>query len=149
MTTSPSPAAKDPTVTEPDKAPAPFDPQDFPPNLRDAQRRAAELYAELHAFQATLPWSRDPHPGWPNETERGKEREGRPETAGWTDEQADAYDNLLADLRKATAAVQSHSWWKRCGQEGVKGADLVDVRQALKYAKGAVALGRNDVEQTA
>jgi hypothetical protein len=41
----------------------------------------------LHAYQKTLPWSREPHPGWLEGTEWGKER-GRPETPGWTLKQA-------------------------------------------------------------
>ncbi|MEV6404132.1 hypothetical protein AB0M58_14455 [Streptomyces bobili] len=135
-----------------EQAPAeekPFDPHDFPDDLRAAQLRAAELYAELHAYQATLPWSREPHAGWPEETERGKERLGRPETPGWTAEQSTEYDRLFEALREATAAVQGHPWWKRCGKEGIKGSALVTARQTLKHAKGAVPLRQEDVEQTA
>ncbi|MDQ1052023.1 hypothetical protein [Streptomyces sp. V4I2] len=126
-----------------------FDPKDFPKDLREAQRLAAELYAQLRSYQETLPWSRVPHPGWPDETERGRERPGRPETAGWTDEQAATYDRLFDDLREATAAVQGHGWWKRCEQEGVTGADLVALRQSLKHAEGAVPLAQEDVEAVA
>ena len=39
-----------------------FDSHDFPQTLRDAQRQAAGLYAELRAYRATLPWSRDHTP---------------------------------------------------------------------------------------
>ena len=100
-TPTPAPAPKDSSDSEP----APFDPHDFPRDLRDAQRTAAELYLELHAYQKTLPWSCEPHPGWPDETERGKERRGRPETPGWTPEQTAEYERLFEALRKATAAV--------------------------------------------
>lgn len=126
-----------------------FNPKDFPKDLREAQRLAAELYAELHAYQETLPWSREPHPGWSDETERGKERQGRPETVGWTPEQAAQYDKLFENLREATVAVQGHEWWKRCEQEGVSGPDLVAVRQALKHAEGSVPLAQGDVETVA
>ncbi|MFK0022802.1 hypothetical protein [Streptomyces sp. NPDC090798] len=44
----------------------PFNALDFPADLRAAQRVAAELYAALHAYQAALPWFREPHPGWPD-----------------------------------------------------------------------------------
>ncbi|MFE7928334.1 hypothetical protein ACFU6S_06270 [Streptomyces sp. NPDC057456] len=121
---------------------APFDPHGFPADLRAAQRRAAELYAALHTLQAGLSWSRDPHPGWPDEGQR----QGRPETPGWTAEEAASYDGLLSDLREATAAVQCHGWWERCKQEGV---NVYVARQALKHAAGAVPLQQEDVEQTA
>ncbi|MFE1206406.1 hypothetical protein ACFW5V_32485 [Streptomyces sp. NPDC058762] len=130
-------------------APDTFDPHAFPADLVAAQRQAAELYAALHALQATLPWSREPHPGWPDETERGRERPGRPASPGWTAEQAAEFDRLMEELRAATAAVQCHTWWERCADEGVKGADMVAARQELKYAEGAVPLGRGDVETAA
>ncbi|MEU6325358.1 hypothetical protein [Streptomyces sp. NPDC047009] len=123
----------------------PFSLLDFPADLRAAQRTAAELYA----YQATLPWSREPHPGWPEDTERGTESRQRSATDGWSPDQAAEYDRLFAELRAATAAVQCDPWWKRCKQEGITGADLVATRQALKRAEGAVPLGQNDVAQTA
>ncbi|MET9779232.1 hypothetical protein ABZ023_34150, partial [Streptomyces sp. NPDC006367] len=92
---------------------APFDPHAFPADLVAAQRKAAELYAALRVFQETLPWSREPHPGFPQETERGRERPGRPATPGWTDAEAAEFDGLLGELRNATAKVQSHPWWGR------------------------------------
>ncbi|MER7980456.1 hypothetical protein [Streptomyces sp. NPDC095817] len=39
---------------------ASFDPLSFPQDLLDAQLREATLYAELHALQAKLSWSREP-----------------------------------------------------------------------------------------
>ncbi|MET8454487.1 hypothetical protein [Streptomyces sp. NPDC005209] len=70
-------------------------------------RKAAELYLPLHAYQKTLPWSREPHSGWLEGTEWGKEHSGRPETPGWTLEQVRRYDELFEELRKATEAVQA------------------------------------------
>ncbi|MFM9647808.1 hypothetical protein ACKI1S_16870 [Streptomyces galilaeus] len=150
-TPAPALASKDPSAPGPAATePAPFNPHDFPADLRDAQRKAAELYAELRAYQKTLAWAREPHAGWPEEVERGKERRGRPETPGWTPEQAAKYDSLFEALRKATAAVQGHGHWKDCRDHGIDGADMVAVRQALKHAEGAVpALGRGDVEKVA
>lgn len=125
-------------------APAPFHPHDFPPDLLAAQRKVAELYAALRAHQATLPWSRDAHPGWLDE----KERAGRPETHGWDDGPAAEYDRLWEDLRQA-AAVQCHPHWETCRKEGIEGAALVDARQALKHAEGAVPLVQGDVDKVA
>jgi hypothetical protein len=71
-------------TNSPTPDPVPFTPHAFPEDLIAAQRRTAELYAELHAHQATLPWSRESHPGWPEETEHGRERQGRPASSGWT-----------------------------------------------------------------
>lgn len=126
-----------------------FDPHDFPADLIAAQRTAADLYAQLHALQARLPWSRVPHEGWPEETERGREHSGRPASPGWTEEEAGAYDRLFAVLREATAVVQCHPWWERCKSEGVQGNALVAARMALKHADGAVPLARGDVDAAA
>ncbi|MFG2435779.1 hypothetical protein [Streptomyces sp. NPDC048508] len=140
-----TPAPKD--TTEP--ADAPFDPLAFPLDLLDTQLREATLYAELHALQAKLPWSREPHEGWPDDKER--KRAGRPATEGWSEEEAAAYDKLWGDLRAATAAVQGHAWWERCEKEGIKGGALVAARMALKHADGAVpaSLQQADVETAA
>ncbi|GAA2439371.1 hypothetical protein [Streptomyces glaucus] len=136
-------------MSTPTPEPAPFDPHAFPADLLVAQRTAAELYAALHTLQARLPWSREPHDGWPEETERGREHPGRPASPGWTEDDAAEYDRLFAALRDATAAVQGHGWWERCKAEGIKGADLVAARMALKHAPGAVPLVRDDVDNAA
>ncbi|MET8696884.1 hypothetical protein ABZV65_30590 [Streptomyces bauhiniae] len=112
----------------------PFDPHAFPADLRRAQRKTDDLFARLHALQGTLPWSREPHPGWPAVDERARKHEGRPATPGWTPEQAAEYDGLMADLRDAAEAVRTDDWWRVCWRAGVRGADLVDARQALKHA---------------
>ncbi|MER6424093.1 hypothetical protein [Streptomyces sp. NPDC001137] len=102
-TPTPAPAAKDPSASESTATePAPFDPHDFPSDLRDAQRKAAEYG-----------------------------------------------DRLYEALRSAAAAVQGHSWLERCAWHGIKGADIVAARQALKSAKGAVPLAREDVDTAA
>ncbi|MDI3101962.1 hypothetical protein QJ054_33550 [Streptomyces sp. AN-3] len=136
-------------MSTPAPDPAPFDPHAFPADLVAAQRQAAELYAALHALQATLPWSREPHDGWPEETERGREHPGRPASPGWPADAAAEFDRLREELRAATAVVQCHTWWERCVREGVKGADLVAARQALKHAEGAVPLVREDIDAAA
>ncbi|MFD4791311.1 hypothetical protein ACFWN1_30575 [Streptomyces sp. NPDC058459] len=121
------------TTPTPETSP-PFDPLAFPTRLRDAQRKAADLYAELHDYQRTLPWSREPHPGWDAVEERGKERSRRPATDGWTPEQIATYDILRSDLRDAAAPVNTHGWWSECKDAG---ADLVATRQALKRTPAA------------
>ncbi|MGW2496200.1 hypothetical protein ACWCV2_17080 [Streptomyces pseudogriseolus] len=150
MSTAPAPAPKDSTAPRPaETAPAPFDPHAYPADLVAAQRRAAELYAALHALQARLPWSREPHPGWPESTERGREAPGRESSPGWPADAAAEYDQLLEDLRDATATVQCHPWWERCKAEGIEGPAMVKARQKLKHAEGAVPLAREDVDAAA
>ncbi|MEU8794590.1 hypothetical protein [Streptomyces sp. NPDC048643] len=142
-----TPAPKDTTAP----ADAPFDPLAFPQDLLDAQLREATLYAKLHALQAKLPWSREPHEGWPDDKER--KRAGRPATDGWSKEEAAAYDKLWDDLRAATADVQGHAWWERCESEDIKGGALAAARMTLKHAEGAVlpeaSLQQADVEAAA
>ncbi|MFC9280898.1 hypothetical protein [Streptomyces collinus] len=151
MSTAPASATpKDPTAAAPATSePPPFKPHDFPADLLAAQRTAAELYAALHALQARLPWSREPHPGWPEVTERGRERPGKEPSPGWPEDDAAEFDRLLEDLRAATAVVQCHPWWERCKKEGVTGAALVEARQKLKHAKGAALLAQADVDAAA
>ncbi|MEU5958263.1 hypothetical protein [Streptomyces sp. NPDC047525] len=120
-----------------DKQP-PFDAHAFPQELLDAQRRAAELHAEIHEMQKRLPWSREPQPGWEAVTEQGRERAGRAPSPGWDPDDAKAYDKLQEDRLEATAFVNTHKWWRTCRENGVEGPALVAARQALKHAKGAV-----------
>ncbi|MFF2101188.1 hypothetical protein [Streptomyces sp. NPDC058202] len=143
------PTTKNDSTAQNAPADAPFDPLAFPKDLLDAQLREATLYTELHALQAKLPWSREPHEGWAGDKER--KRDGRPATEGWSEEEATTYDKLWVDLRKATAAVPGHAWWERCEKEGIKGASLVAARMALKHAEGTVPapLQQADVEAAA
>ncbi|MFF7205385.1 hypothetical protein [Streptomyces sp. NPDC008141] len=127
-------------------SPAAFDPLDFPHDLLDAQRALAALYAQLHALQARLPWSREAHPGWQEEKERGRQRPGRPATAGWTADEAAEYDRLWEALRTAAAVVDSHPHWDRCREAG---AGELSARQALKHADGAVIVDQGDVTTAA
>ncbi|RZU28250.1 hypothetical protein EV284_6416 [Streptomyces sp. BK022] len=122
------------TAPDADADGAPFDPHAFPSDLRKAQRKVDDLFARLHALQSTLPWSREPHPGWPAVDERARKHPGRPATPGWTAEQAAEYDGLRAELRDAAEAVRGHEWWRECWRAGVRDAALVDARQALKHA---------------
>lgn len=145
--TAPETATAENTTQEEQKKK--FEPKDFPADLRAAQLGLAQLYAELHAHQKRLPWSREEHEGWPEITEHGRERDGRPKTLGWSPEDAETYDRLWKDLRKAAEAVQAHPHWQACEEHGVQGADLVDLRVALKHAEGAVPMTRTDVDTAA
>ncbi|MEJ8632226.1 hypothetical protein [Streptomyces sp. MS2.AVA.5] len=125
---------------------AAFDPLDFPRDLLDAQRHLTALYAQLHALQARLPWSREAHPGWEEETERGRQRPGRPATDGWTADEAAEYDRLWEKLRTVAAVVDCHPHWIRCKEAGT--GELA-ARQALKHADGAVPVDQGAVTTAA
>ncbi|MFE6133711.1 hypothetical protein ACFQ6Q_36450 [Streptomyces sp. NPDC056437] len=125
---------------------AAFDRHDFPQDLLDAQRHLTALYAQLHAPQARLPWSREAHPGWEEEKERGRQRPGRPATDGWTADEAAEYDRLWAELRTAAAVVDCHPHWGRCREAGT--GELA-ARQALKHADGAAPVARDNVTAAA
>ncbi|WP_327687078.1 hypothetical protein [Streptomyces sp. NBC_00467] len=127
-------------------SPNAFDPHDFPRDLLDAHREMAALYVQLHVLQARLPWSREAHPGWAEEKERGRQRPGRPATDGWDADDAAEYDRLWAELRTAAAVVDSHPHWDRCKEAG--GGELA-ARQALKHADGAVPIVQGDVAAAA
>ncbi|MER6695414.1 hypothetical protein [Streptomyces minutiscleroticus] len=76
---------------------ASFDPFDFPADSIAVQREAAGLHAELRRFQATLPWSWEPHEGWEASEQSGGLRgygSSRPATQGWSPKQATTYDRL-------------------------------------------------------
>lgn len=123
--------------------PAPeFDPFDFPADLIALQLRAATLFAELHVFQKTLPWSRVPHEGWEAAGQGGGQRayeSSRPTTDGWTAEQGAKYDQLFEDVREAAAQVQAHPHWQRCTPDVA-----VRARMALKHTEGAVPASQAD-----
>jgi hypothetical protein len=106
-----------------------FDPFAFPSDLIAAQKRAAEVEAELHRFQATLPWSREPHEGWEAPEQSGGMAgfvSSRPPSPGWTEEQKAEYDRLWKLRRDTTATVFAHEHWQACGVKAV------EARQALK-----------------
>lgn len=140
--------------TAPSPAPAeePFDPTDFPADLRAARLRANALYAEQNALSARLPWSREPHPGWEPKTNSNNGailQPGREASPGWDPADAATYDRIAEELREVTAALQTHPWWAACRAHGVTGPDIVQARQALQSLTGAGPLQQGDVEKTA
>jgi hypothetical protein len=56
---------------------------------------------------------------------------------------------LFEELRKTTEGVQTHTWWERCGREGIQGASLVAARMLLKQIAGADSLPQDDVDAAA
>ncbi|MFF9569873.1 hypothetical protein [Streptomyces sp. NPDC014685] len=101
----------------------------FPDDLRAAQTRLHEATAELAALGRTLPWSVEPHDGWPGKehSHTGEVTGGRPPSPGWTDEQKAAVDELRQECLVLSETVSTHPYWK-----SFTGGDLVDRRMELK-----------------
>ncbi|MFE9138053.1 hypothetical protein [Streptomyces sp. NPDC007355] len=124
MSTAPAPVEKQP-----------FDPTNFPADLRAARFRANALYAEQSALSARLPWSREPLPGWGPEKNKNTDAiiaPAREASPGWDPDDAATYDRLGEELREVTATIQTHPWWATCRANGVAGPAIVQARQALR-----------------
>ena len=118
----------------------PSNPFGFPPDLVEAQKASAEAFEALHRYQATLPWSREPHEGWeaPAPAHGGAlvgRQFSRPASPGWTPEQTAEYDRLWEACRTTSAAVSTHPHWET---EAVSGAAQFEARQALKRMPDAL-----------
>ncbi|MGW7090024.1 hypothetical protein ACWGH2_41945 [Streptomyces sp. NPDC054871] len=101
-------------MTDATDAPNPFN---FPAKLIEAQQAAAEAFAELHRYQATLAWSREPHEGWEaDKPAHGGVMHGfvssRPATEGWTEEQKAEYERLWEECREKSGIVHTHPHWE-------------------------------------
>ncbi|MEU5193646.1 hypothetical protein AB0G86_06220 [Streptomyces scabiei] len=121
-----------------------FDPFAFPSDLVKAHSEAAEARAELHRYQATLPWSREPHDGWEAPERTGGMqalKSSRPPTNGWTDEQKAEYDRLWERCRETSLLVYAHRHWKACGMKAA------EARQALKRVPEAQPAVKADVPE--
>lgn len=101
----------------------------FPDDLRAAQVRLHQATAELTAFGRTLPWSVEPHEGWPGKehSHTGEATGGRPPSPGWTDEQKATISGLRQECLTLSVAVVTHPYWK-----SFTGEDLVNRRMELK-----------------
>ncbi|MEU5431434.1 hypothetical protein AB0H73_38330 [Streptomyces olivoreticuli] len=103
------------------------EPFDFPDDLVAAQQQFQQVTADLSALLKELPWSVDPHPGYPAR-EGSRFPSERPATEGWTPEQREKAAGLRARQRELAAVLTTHPYW---GTEAVSG-DVVAARMALK-----------------
>ncbi|WP_428950526.1 hypothetical protein [Streptomyces sp. cg35] len=106
---------------------------DFPADLLAAQKQAATLYDELHAFpkRPGLSWSVEPLDGWqaedaPHGGKVSRFRSTRPDSPGWSDEDKAAYAALRQELTAQAHLVLTHTHWKT-----YEGSDLVKARMQL------------------
>ncbi|MFB7918124.1 hypothetical protein [Streptomyces sp. NPDC056061] len=114
----------------------------FPDDLRAAQVRLHEATAELAALGRALPWSVEPHDGWPGKehSHTGEVTGGRPPSPGWTDEEKATVDRLRQECLALSEAVNTHPYWG-----SFTGGDLVKRRMELKSTTQPEAVAAADV----
>lgn len=101
----------------------------FPQDLLDAQAVLDETRAACDAYARTLPWSAEPLPGWQEEKQPYTSfRSGKPDSPGYTDEQAAEVARFRARLLELSIAVSTHPFWATLD------GDVVAARMALKHA---------------
>ncbi|MGX1886325.1 hypothetical protein [Streptomyces sp. NPDC055287] len=103
---------------------------DFPEDLRAAQLRLHQTWAEYEALGHTLPWSVEPSEGWtaPKVLYSDAEPRSLPPSPGYTDVQKTEVARLRRELLELSAAVATHPHW-----ETVEADQRVDQRMALKH----------------
>ncbi|MFS0697995.1 hypothetical protein [Streptomyces nitrosporeus] len=118
----------------------------FPDDLCIAQTRLHQATAELTALGRTLPWSVEPHEGWPGKehSHTGEVTGGRPPSPGWTDEQKAAVSRLRQECLILSKTVATHPYW-----QSLSGEDLVRQRMELKSITRPQAAAALDVTAAA
>ncbi|MBM9624388.1 hypothetical protein [Streptomyces zhihengii] len=115
---------------------------DFPDDLTAAQTRLHQATAEHAALVRTLPWSVEPHDGWPG-TEHphtGQISGGREPSPGWSDEQKAAVAQLRQECLALSVTVTTHPYWQT-----LSGEDVYRARMRLKAATRLEAAPAVDV----
>ncbi|MFE7757659.1 hypothetical protein [Streptomyces sp. NPDC057429] len=117
----------------------------LPDDLRTAQIRLHQATAELVTLGRSLPWSVDPHDGWPgNEHPRtGAITGGKPPSPGWTVEQKAAIHRLRQECLALSETVATHTYW-----QSFSGESLVQRRMELKAATRTETVYAVDVTAT-
>lgn len=101
----------------------------FPQDLLDAQASLDETRVACELYALTLPWSAEPMPGWEaNKQLHSNYISEKPDSPGYTDEQAAQVARYQAELVRLSTAVSTHPYWATL-DEGV-----VEARMALKHA---------------
>ncbi|WP_138908598.1 hypothetical protein [Streptomyces chryseus] len=103
---------------------------DFPEDLRAAQLRLHQTWAEYEALGRALPWSVEPSEGWtaPKVLYSDAEPRSLPPSPGYSDEQKAEVARLRRELLELSAVVSTHPYW-----ETVEAGKRVDQRMALKH----------------
>ncbi|MFE7352404.1 hypothetical protein ACFU8Q_04170 [Streptomyces sp. NPDC057543] len=102
---------------------------DFPQDLRDAQLSLHQTRAAYEQYATTLPWSAGPMPGWEGEKQlHSSYRSGKPDSPGYTEEQASELARFQDELRRLSIEVTTHPYWSTLD------SGVVEARMALKHA---------------
>ncbi|MFI6653223.1 hypothetical protein ACIBI8_37240 [Streptomyces sp. NPDC050529] len=101
----------------------------FPQDLLDAQASLDETRAACELYALTLPWSAEPMPGWEaNKQLHSNYISEKPDSPGYTDEQAAEVARFRARILELSTIVFSHPFWATLGD------DVVKARSALLHA---------------
>lgn len=101
----------------------------FPQDLLDAQAALHRTRAECEEYARTLPWSAEPMPGWEADKQlHSNYVSSKPDSPGYTAEQAERIAGYRARLLELSATVMVHPFWETLGD------DVVAARMALKHA---------------
>ncbi|WP_326793951.1 hypothetical protein OHA79_51970 (plasmid) [Streptomyces sp. NBC_00841] len=102
---------------------------DFPQDLRDAQLALHETRAAYEQYATTLPWSAAPMPGWEADKQlHSTYRSGKPDSPGYSAEQAAEVARYQAELLRLSTVVSTHPYWSTLD------SGVVTARMALKHA---------------
>ncbi|WP_326793445.1 hypothetical protein OHA79_45265 (plasmid) [Streptomyces sp. NBC_00841] len=84
-------------------------PFDFPQDLRDAQIALHETRAAYEQYAKALPWSAEPTPGWESDKQlHSNYQSGKPDSPGYTGEQAAQVAEFQARLLELSMTVSTH-----------------------------------------
>lgn len=101
----------------------------FPQDLLDAQAALNETRAACEEYARTLPWSAEPMPGWEaNKQLHSNYISEKPDSPGYTEEQAAEVARYRARILELSTAVFTHPFWVTVGDGVVK------ARSALLHA---------------
>ncbi|MFB6990270.1 hypothetical protein [Streptomyces sp. NPDC056304] len=102
----------------------------FPEDLRAAQLALHQTRATSEQYATTLPWSAEPMSGWESDKQlHSTYRSGKPDSPGYTEEQAADVTRFRAELLRLSTEVVTHPYW-----QSLSGPDLVDARMVLRHA---------------
>ncbi|MET8188781.1 hypothetical protein ABZV15_23835 [Streptomyces sp. NPDC005246] len=102
---------------------------DFPQDLRDAQLALHQTRAAYEQYAADLPWSAAPMPGWEADKQlHSTYRSGKPDSPGYTQEQAAEVARYQAELLRLSLEVSTHPYWSTLD------SGVMEARMALKHA---------------
>ncbi|MFB7076438.1 hypothetical protein [Streptomyces sp. NPDC056308] len=102
---------------------------DFPQDLCDAQAALHETRTAYEQYAKALPWSAEPMPGWESDKQlHSNYVSGKPDSPGYTEEQAAKVRDFQARLLELSTTVATHPYW-----ETLSGPDLVKGRTALQH----------------